>query len=155
MVLTNEDLFKLLKQDVPALKDWPRYTGEGEYNHLEWIRWIYSLQKNMHFPDSLIISKLPMILVGLEKIWFDEECNDSDFSTWEEWKEAIIKHFGTPKWKRSMRNAFDKDEFKEDKHGLKPIKWLVTQKRRLNAAEPSMSVEEIIHKILDKIPGIL
>lgn len=38
MVLTNEDLFKFLKQDIPALKDWPRFTGEEEYNHLEWIR---------------------------------------------------------------------------------------------------------------------
>ena len=75
-----------------------------------------------------------MILVGLAKICFDEECNDSDFSTWEEWKNAIIKHFGTPKWKRSMRNAFDKDDFKEEKLGEQPIKWLVNQKRRLNAA---------------------
>ncbi len=30
MALTNEDLFKFLKKDIPALKDWPRFTGEGE-----------------------------------------------------------------------------------------------------------------------------
>ena len=53
------------------------------------------------------------------------------------------------------RNAFDKDDFKEDKNGEQPIKWLVTQKRRLNSAEPSMCVEEIIHKMMDKIPGRL
>ena len=64
-----------------------------------------------------------------------------------------MKHFGTPKWKRSMKNAFDKDDFREERHGEQPIKWLVNQKRRLNAAELGMSVEEIIHKVIDKIPG--
>ena len=84
MFLINEDLFRQLNQDIHALKDRPRFTGEGEYNHLEWIRWIDYLQKKMHCPDSLIISKLPMILAGLAEIWFDEECHDNDFSTWEE-----------------------------------------------------------------------
>ena len=40
-------------------------------------------------------------------------------------------------------NAFDKDAFKEEKHGEQLIKWLVNQKRVLNAAEPGMSVEKL------------
>lgn len=54
-----------------------------------------------------------------------------------------------------MRNAIDKDDFKEDKNGKQPTKWLVTQKRRLNAAESSISAEDIFKKIMDKIPGRL
>lgn len=51
-----------------------------------------------------------------------------------------------------MRDAFYKDDFNEDKNGEQAIKWLVTQERRFNAAETSMSMEEKIHKIMDKIP---
>ncbi|MBW0584613.1 hypothetical protein O181_124328 [Austropuccinia psidii MF-1] len=38
-------------KDIPKLEGWPTFSGEGAYNHIEFIRTIDILQENSHIPD--------------------------------------------------------------------------------------------------------
>ncbi|EGG00842.1 uncharacterized protein MELLADRAFT_111514 [Melampsora larici-populina 98AG31] len=72
--------------------------------------------------------------------------------SWPEWREIIKEHFGTPLWKRKMSTAFDRDVFSWE-HKDKPVAWLLLQRRRMEAAWPTLSVREQIDKILGLCDG--
>ncbi|MBW0591999.1 hypothetical protein O181_131714 [Austropuccinia psidii MF-1] len=38
-------------KDIPKLEEWQTFSGEGEYNHIEFIRTIDMLQEDFHIPD--------------------------------------------------------------------------------------------------------
>ncbi|KAG0145802.1 hypothetical protein CROQUDRAFT_18710, partial [Cronartium quercuum f. sp. fusiforme G11] len=130
------------KTDFPTLKDWPKFGGEGEYNHLEFIKWIDDVKRDTHCPDTLITLKLSL-------------SRDNGPMTWDEWREALKERFGTAKWRRDMRRAFDRNIFRVDIHANKPTRYLVDQRINLQAAEPDISTEDVIDKILEKCPGNL
>ncbi|MBW0507778.1 hypothetical protein O181_047493 [Austropuccinia psidii MF-1] len=44
-------------KDIPKLEEWPTFSGEGEYNHIEFIRTIDMLQEDFHIPDEIIVGK--------------------------------------------------------------------------------------------------
>ncbi|MBW0568784.1 hypothetical protein O181_108499 [Austropuccinia psidii MF-1] len=45
-------------KDIPKLEEWPTFSGEGEYNHIEFIRTIDMLQEDLNIPDEIIVRKL-------------------------------------------------------------------------------------------------
>ena len=49
---------RLLLKAIPILKEWPKFSGEGEYNHYKFINWIDTLKEDIRMPDSMITSKL-------------------------------------------------------------------------------------------------
>ncbi|MBW0513645.1 hypothetical protein O181_053360 [Austropuccinia psidii MF-1] len=38
-------------RDIPKLEEWPKFSGEGEYKHIELIRTIDILKEDFHIPD--------------------------------------------------------------------------------------------------------
>ncbi|MBW0555570.1 hypothetical protein O181_095285 [Austropuccinia psidii MF-1] len=42
-------------KNIPKLKEWPTFSGEGEYNHIEFIRKIDILKEDVHIPDEIIV----------------------------------------------------------------------------------------------------
>ncbi|MBW0569275.1 hypothetical protein O181_108990 [Austropuccinia psidii MF-1] len=42
-------------KDIPKLEEWPPFTREVEYNHIEFIRTIAMLQEDFHIPDEIIV----------------------------------------------------------------------------------------------------
>ncbi|MBW0578886.1 hypothetical protein O181_118601 [Austropuccinia psidii MF-1] len=47
---------KLLKE-VPTLKEWPHFGGEGEYDHMELIRGIDMIKEAFELPDKLVTAR--------------------------------------------------------------------------------------------------
>ncbi|MBW0574071.1 hypothetical protein O181_113786 [Austropuccinia psidii MF-1] len=45
-------------KDIPKLEEWPTFSGEGEYNHIEFIRTIDIFQEYFHIPEEIIVGKL-------------------------------------------------------------------------------------------------
>lgn len=150
----ESSLFRMIKFDFPQSKDWPKFSGEGEYDHMEFIDWEDQIKIDMHVPDTLIMSKLSIVFTGLAKLWFQEKRREVGRLSWQEWKEAMIERFGTRKWRRKMQIAFEKDYY-SIKNNAEPVKWLVTQRRRLQAAQPDITKEDMMDKILEKCPGDL
>ncbi|MBW0529654.1 hypothetical protein O181_069369 [Austropuccinia psidii MF-1] len=42
-------------KDIPKLEEWPTFSCEGEYNHIEFIGTIYMSQEDFNIPDEIIV----------------------------------------------------------------------------------------------------
>ncbi|MBW0539849.1 hypothetical protein O181_079564 [Austropuccinia psidii MF-1] len=43
-------MVQALVKEVPQLKEWPHFSGEGEYVHMEFIRHIYMIKEDFELP---------------------------------------------------------------------------------------------------------
>ncbi|MBW0578410.1 hypothetical protein O181_118125 [Austropuccinia psidii MF-1] len=43
-----------LLKEVPELKEWPHFSGEGEYDHMKFIRGIDMIKEDFELPDRLV-----------------------------------------------------------------------------------------------------
>ncbi|MBW0573174.1 hypothetical protein O181_112889 [Austropuccinia psidii MF-1] len=55
---SNQDNNKIFMKEAPQSKEWPTFTGEGEYGHMSFIKTIDMLQEDYAIPDELITSRL-------------------------------------------------------------------------------------------------
>ncbi|MBW0548432.1 hypothetical protein O181_088147 [Austropuccinia psidii MF-1] len=58
------------EKDIPKLEEWPTFSGEQEYNHIEFIRTIDMLQEDFHIPDEIIVGKLHSLFTRTSKKWY-------------------------------------------------------------------------------------
>ncbi|MBW0514390.1 hypothetical protein O181_054105 [Austropuccinia psidii MF-1] len=56
--LSHQDNNQVLMKEEPQLKEWPTFTGEGEYDHMSYIKTKEMLQEDYAIPDELITARL-------------------------------------------------------------------------------------------------
>ncbi|MBW0593202.1 hypothetical protein O181_132917 [Austropuccinia psidii MF-1] len=56
--LSHQDNNQVLIKEAPQLKEWPTFTGEGEYYHMSFIKTIDMLQEDYAISDELVTAKL-------------------------------------------------------------------------------------------------
>ncbi|MBW0532870.1 hypothetical protein O181_072585 [Austropuccinia psidii MF-1] len=49
--LSHQDKNKVLIKEAPQIKEWPKFTGEGEYDHMSFIETVEILQEDYAIPD--------------------------------------------------------------------------------------------------------
>ncbi|MBW0546979.1 hypothetical protein O181_086694 [Austropuccinia psidii MF-1] len=49
-------------KEVPKLKEWPHLSGEGEYDHIEFIRGIEIIKEDRELPDRLVTARFNTFL---------------------------------------------------------------------------------------------
>ncbi|PLW57929.1 hypothetical protein PCANC_01029 [Puccinia coronata f. sp. avenae] len=143
----------LQKQLVNAItkSDWPKFSGQGEYNHMDFIHWIDTALRDSRGPDEVIVLKLLTIFVGVALSWYKTLCITVHTNNWDYWRQAIIEKFGTSNWKRKKQAAFEKDRFTP---GETPVAdWVTRQYKRLQAFEPAISPEGVNFKLLGLMTG--
>ncbi|MBW0566010.1 hypothetical protein O181_105725 [Austropuccinia psidii MF-1] len=57
-------------KDIPKLKEWPTFSGEGEYSHIEFIRTIDMFQEDFHITDEIIVGNLQSLLTRTANKWY-------------------------------------------------------------------------------------
>ncbi|MBW0539635.1 hypothetical protein O181_079350 [Austropuccinia psidii MF-1] len=57
-------------KDIPKLEECPAFSGEGEYNQVEFIRSIFMLQEDLHIPDENIVRRLHSLFTRTAKKWY-------------------------------------------------------------------------------------
>ncbi|MBW0591812.1 hypothetical protein O181_131527 [Austropuccinia psidii MF-1] len=77
-------------KDIPKLKEWPTFSGEGEYNHIEFIRTIDMFQEDFHIPDEIIVGKLHSLFTRTAKKWYQKMRQDHGKHDWSWWKSEVI-----------------------------------------------------------------
>ncbi|MBW0518338.1 hypothetical protein O181_058053 [Austropuccinia psidii MF-1] len=68
--LSHQDNNQVLMKEVPQLKEWETFTGEGEYDHMSFVKTIDMLQEYYAIPDELITSRLHSQFEKSEKRWY-------------------------------------------------------------------------------------
>ncbi|MBW0568726.1 hypothetical protein O181_108441 [Austropuccinia psidii MF-1] len=139
--------------DIHKLKEWPTFSGEGEYSHIELIRTIDMLQEDFDIPDETIVGKLHCLFTRTAKKWYYKMGIDHGKNDWSWWKSEVITKWANNSWRFKMENAFDSAIFNSEKD--KPLPWFFKQKERLSALHPDMSDTMINMKILRKCGGVL
>ncbi|MBW0557419.1 hypothetical protein O181_097134 [Austropuccinia psidii MF-1] len=68
--LSHQDNDQVLMKEASQLKEWPTLTGEGEYDHMSFIKTIDMLQEDYAIPDELITATLHSLFEKYAKIWY-------------------------------------------------------------------------------------
>ncbi|MBW0477452.1 hypothetical protein O181_017167 [Austropuccinia psidii MF-1] len=76
--------------DIPKLEEWPIFSGEGEYNNIEFIRTIDVLQEDFHIPDVILVGKLHFLFTRTAKKWYYKMRRDHGKHDWPWWKSELI-----------------------------------------------------------------
>ncbi|MBW0584150.1 hypothetical protein O181_123865 [Austropuccinia psidii MF-1] len=88
--LSHQDNNQVLMKEAPQLKEWPTFTGEGEYDHMSFIKTIDMLQEDYTIPDELIGSRLHSLFEKSAKRWYYGIRQADGKNTWSWWKQEII-----------------------------------------------------------------
>ncbi|MBW0523218.1 hypothetical protein O181_062933 [Austropuccinia psidii MF-1] len=143
----------ICEKDIPKLEEWPTFSGEGEYNHIEFIRTIDMLHKDSHIPDEIIVGKLHSLFTRSAKKRYYKMRQDHGKHDWPWWKSEIITKWANKSWRFKRENDFESEIFNSEKD--KPLTWFLKQKDRLSALHPNMSDSMINIKISRKCGGEL
>ncbi|MBW0489586.1 hypothetical protein O181_029301 [Austropuccinia psidii MF-1] len=133
---------ELLKK-VPRLKEWPHFSGQGEYDHMEFIRGIEMIKKDFELPDRLVAARFNTLFTRSAHRWYIKLRQAHGHQSWTWWKTQIINKWANDAWRFEVETAFESAKFNADKD--KALTWFCQQKDRLTALYPDMS-EFIIHR---------
>ncbi|MBW0473243.1 hypothetical protein O181_012958 [Austropuccinia psidii MF-1] len=143
---------KALKQ-LPEASSWPKFSGTGEYNHMELIDYIDGLFIDVpSIPDYWMTARLNTVFKGHASIWYKEMKEIHGRRNWPSWKSKIIQKYsnGTWIWQKTM--SFDNDKYSVDKD---PYEWCLRQSKILKDIVPQMNIQMRNHKPLTQLPGEL
>ncbi|MBW0555283.1 hypothetical protein O181_094998 [Austropuccinia psidii MF-1] len=140
-------------KDIPKLEEWPTFSGEGEYNHINFIRTIDMWKEDFHIPDEIIVGKLHSLFTRTAKKWYYKMRQDHGKHDWSWWRSEMNYNWAHNSWRFKMENAFESAIFNAEK--IKPLTWFFKQKDILSALHPDMSDTMINFKILKKCGGEL
>ncbi|MBW0473158.1 hypothetical protein O181_012873 [Austropuccinia psidii MF-1] len=113
-----------LKQ-LPQASSWPKFSGTGEYDHMELKEYVDGLYIDVpSIPDYWITVRLNTAFKGHASIWFTEMKEIHARRNWPWWKSQIIQKYsnGTWIWQKTM--SFENDKYSVDKD---PYEWRTTE----------------------------
>ncbi|MBW0563009.1 hypothetical protein O181_102724 [Austropuccinia psidii MF-1] len=135
-----------LLKEVPKLKEWLHFSGEGEYDHMEFIRGIDMIKEDFELPDRLVTARFNTLFTRSAHRWYIKLRQAHGHQSWTWWKTQIINKWANDAWRFKVETAFESSKFNADKH--KALPWFCQQKDRLTALYPDMSEFMIHRKIL-------
>ncbi|MBW0549144.1 hypothetical protein O181_088859 [Austropuccinia psidii MF-1] len=151
--LSSQDNNQVLMKEAPQLKEWPTFTGEGEYYHMSFIKRSDMLQEDYAIPDEFITARLHSLFEIFPKRWYYGIRQTNGKNSWSWWNPERITKWANDAWRSKVYNAFENSFFDPDKE--KPLTWFLKHIGRFNALNPEMS-QKIVHmKIFKKCGGEL
>ncbi|MBW0592754.1 hypothetical protein O181_132469 [Austropuccinia psidii MF-1] len=151
--LSHQDNKQVLIKEAPQLKEWPTFTGEGEYDHMSFINIIEMLEEYYAIQDEFITARLQSLFEKSAKRWYYGIRQTNGKNTWSWWKHKIITKWANDAWRYIIEKEFENSSFDPDKDKL--LIWFLKQAERLNALYPEMSQKMVHMKILNKCGGEL
>ncbi|MBW0588665.1 hypothetical protein O181_128380 [Austropuccinia psidii MF-1] len=143
----------ICEKDIPKMEEWPTFSGEGEYSHIEFIRNIDMLQEDFHITDEVMVGKLHSLFTRTAKRWYYNMRMDHGKHDWSWWKSEVIPKWASNSWRFKMKNSFQNAICNSEKD--KPLTWSFKKKARLSVLHPHMSDTMIDIKILRNCGGEL
>ncbi|MBW0527046.1 hypothetical protein O181_066761 [Austropuccinia psidii MF-1] len=95
-----------LLKEVPKLKEWPHSSGEGEYDHMEFIRCIDIIKEDFELPDRLVTARLNILFTRSSHRWYIKLRPANGHQSWTWWKAQIINKWANDAWIFKVEKAF-------------------------------------------------
>ncbi|MBW0582728.1 hypothetical protein O181_122443 [Austropuccinia psidii MF-1] len=102
-------------KDIPKLEEWQTFSGQGDYNHIDFLRTIDILQEDFHIPDEIIVGKLHSLFTRTSKKWYYKIRQDHGKHYWSWWKSEMIAKWANNSLRFKMENAFESSIFNSEK----------------------------------------
>ncbi|MBW0556309.1 hypothetical protein O181_096024 [Austropuccinia psidii MF-1] len=95
-----------LLKEVPKLKEWPHFSGEGEYENMEFIRGIEMIKEDLELPDRLVTARFNTLFTRSAHRWYIKLRQAHGHQSWTWWKPQITTNgpmmLGDSKWKKPL-----------------------------------------------------
>ncbi|MBW0510405.1 hypothetical protein O181_050120 [Austropuccinia psidii MF-1] len=140
----------LLKEE-PKLTEWPHLSGEGEYDHMEFIRGIDMIIEDFELPQRLITARFNTFFTRSAHRWYIKLRQAHGHPSWTGWKTQIINKWANDAWRFKVETAFESAKLNSDKD--KALPSFCQQKDRLTALYPDISEFMVHRKILRQCGG--
>ncbi|MBW0535438.1 hypothetical protein O181_075153 [Austropuccinia psidii MF-1] len=140
-------------KEAPQLKEWPTFTGEGEYYHMSFIKTTDMLKEVYSIPDQFITARLHSLFEKYAKRWYYGVRKTNGKNTWSWWKQEIITKWANDAWRYKIEISSENSFFDPEKD--KPFTWFLKQNEILNLLYPEISQKMVHMKILKKCGGEL
>ncbi|MBW0489495.1 hypothetical protein O181_029210 [Austropuccinia psidii MF-1] len=142
-----------LLKEVQKTKQWPHFSGEGEHDHMEFIRGIDMIKEAFELPNTLVTSKFNTFFTRSAHRWYIKWRQAHGTQSWTWWKTQIINKLANDAWRFKFETALVSAKLNADKD--KALPWFFQQKDRLTALYPAMSEFMIHRKTLRQCGGDL
>ncbi|MBW0499333.1 hypothetical protein O181_039048 [Austropuccinia psidii MF-1] len=142
-----------LLREVPKLKEWPHFSSEGEYDHMELIRGIDMIKEDFELPERLVTARFNTLFTRSAHRWSIKlgQAHGHQSLTW--CKTQSINKWANDVWRFKVETGFESAKFNADKY--KALPYFCQQKDRLTALYPDMSEFMMHRKILRQCGGDL
>ncbi|MBW0543532.1 hypothetical protein O181_083247 [Austropuccinia psidii MF-1] len=149
MSYSEKEAFKQL----PEASSLPKFSGSGEYDHMELIDYIDGLFIDVpSIPDYWITARLNTAFKGRASIWYTQMKEIHGRINWPWWKSQIIQKYSNDTWIWQKTMSFENDKYSVDKD---PYEWCLILSKRLKAIYDQMKIQMRNHKLLTQMPGEL
>ncbi|MBW0526635.1 hypothetical protein O181_066350 [Austropuccinia psidii MF-1] len=117
-------------KEVPKLKEWSHFSGEGEYDHMELIRGIDMIKEDFELPDKLVTARFNTLCTRSAHRWYIKLRQAHGHQNWTWWKTQTINKWANDAWRFKVETAFESSKFNVNKD--KALPWFC-QKRQINS----------------------
>ncbi|MBW0533237.1 hypothetical protein O181_072952 [Austropuccinia psidii MF-1] len=96
-----------LLKEVPKLKEWPHFSGEGAYDHMEFIRGIEMIKEDFKLPDRLVTARFNTLFTRSAHRWYTKLRQAHGHQSWTWWKTQIINKWANDSWRLEWRQPLN------------------------------------------------
>ncbi|MBW0555879.1 hypothetical protein O181_095594 [Austropuccinia psidii MF-1] len=97
-------------KDIPRLEEWPTFSGEGQYNHMEFMKKIDMFKEEFNIPDEYISAILHSFFTKSADKWYYKMRQHHGKHSWPWLKEQIFPNGkmipGYLKWRIILKKPF-------------------------------------------------
>ncbi|MBW0531381.1 hypothetical protein O181_071096 [Austropuccinia psidii MF-1] len=119
-----------LLKEVPKLKELPPFSGEGEYDHMEFIRGIDMIKEDFELPYILVTARSNTLFTRSAHRCYIKLRQAHGHQSWTWWKAQIINKWANDAWSFKVKTSFESSKFNADKD--KSLPWFF-QKKQINS----------------------
>ncbi|MBW0551492.1 hypothetical protein O181_091207 [Austropuccinia psidii MF-1] len=105
---------------LPKLKEWPHFSSEGEYCHMEFIRGIDNIKKDLESPERFVTEIFNTLFTKSPHRWYIKLKHAYEHQSWTWWKTQIINKWSNNAWRFQVETAFESTQFNSDKDKALP-----------------------------------
>ncbi|MBW0579760.1 hypothetical protein O181_119475 [Austropuccinia psidii MF-1] len=88
-----------LLKEVPKLKEWPHFSGEREYDHMEYIIGIEMIKDGFELLERLVTAIFNPLFTRSAHRWYIKLIKAHGHQSWTWWKTQIINKRANYSWR--------------------------------------------------------
>ncbi|MBW0487387.1 hypothetical protein O181_027102 [Austropuccinia psidii MF-1] len=95
-------------KEVPKLKEWCHFSGEGEYDHMEFIKGIDMNKEYFELPARFVTEIFKNLFTKLVHRWYRKLKQAHGYQSWNWWKPKLLMNgpmiVGDLRWEKPLNN---------------------------------------------------